>query len=139
MVRSRTTHNLSNVNSLSKKVASAFNYLYLMETSGNFFEKVYEVAKKIPFGRVTSYGAIAKYLGAAKSARMVGWAMNASHNNADIPAHRVVNRNGLLTGKFHFDGTNLMQQLLENEGIVVKENQIQNFHAVFWDPFKELL
>ena len=109
-----------------------------METSGNFFEKVYEIAKQIPFGRVTGYGAIAKYLGAAKSARMVGWAMNASHNNADIPAHRVVNRNGLLTGKFHFDGTNLMQQLLENEGIVVKENQIQNFHEVFWDPFKEL-
>ena len=109
-----------------------------METSGNFFEKVYEIAKQIPLGRVTSYGAIAKYLGAAKSARMVGWAMNASHNNADIPAHRVVNRNGLLTGKFHFDGTNLMQQLLENEGIVVKENQIQNFQDVFWDPFKEL-
>jgi methylated-DNA-protein-cysteine methyltransferase-like protein len=109
-----------------------------METSGNFFEKVYGVAKQIPFGRVTSYGAIAKYLGAAKSARMVGWAMNASHNNADIPAHRVVNRNGLLTGKFHFDGTNLMQQLLESEGIVIKENQIQNFNDVFWDPFKEL-
>ena len=110
-----------------------------METSGNFFEKVYEVAKQIPFGRVTSYGAIAKYLGMAKSARMVGWAMNASHNNADIPAHRVVNRNGLLTGKFHFEGTNLMQQLLESEGITVKENQIQNFNQVFWDPFKELL
>ncbi|MDD3723758.1 MAG: MGMT family protein [Lutibacter sp.] len=110
-----------------------------METSGNFFEKVYEVAKQIPFGRVTSYGAIAKYLGAAKSARMVGWAMNASHNNPDVPAHRVVNRNGLLTGKFHFDGTNLMQQLLENEGIVVRENQIQNFNQVFWDPFKELV
>jgi methylated-DNA-protein-cysteine methyltransferase-like protein len=110
-----------------------------METSGNFFEKVYQIAKQIPFGRVTSYGAIAKYLGAAKSARMVGWAMNASHNNADIPAHRVVNRNGLLTGKFHFDGTNLMQQLLENEGITVNENQIQNFNEVFWDPFKELL
>lgn len=109
-----------------------------MESSGNFFEKVYEIAKQIPFGRVTSYGAIAKYLGAAKSARMVGWAMNASHNNADIPAHRVVNRNGLLSGKFHFDGTNLMQQLLENEGIIVKENQIQNFNNVFWDPFKEL-
>lgn len=109
-----------------------------METSGNFFEKVYEVAKQIPFGRVTSYGAIAKYLGTAKSARMVGWAMNASHNNADIPAHRVVNRNGLLTGKFHFDGTNLMQQLLESEGITVKENQIQHFNQVFWDPFKEL-
>ncbi|HEY9170476.1 MAG TPA: MGMT family protein [Lutibacter sp.] len=110
-----------------------------METPVNFFGKVHEVVKKIPFGRVTSYGAIAKYLGAAKSARMVGWALNASHNNTDIPAHRVVNRNGLLTGKFHFDGTNLMQQLLENEGIVVKENQIQNFNDVFWDPFKELL
>ena len=109
-----------------------------METADNFFEKVYEVSKQIPFGRVTSYGAIAKYLGAAKSARMVGWALNASHNNTDIPAHRVVNRNGLLTGKFHFDGTNLMQQLLESEGIVVKENQIQNFDDVFWDPFKEL-
>jgi len=109
-----------------------------MEKSENFFDKVYEVAKLIPFGRVTSYGAIAKYLGVAKSARMVGWAMNASHNKDDIPAHRVVNRNGLLTGKLHFDGTNLMQQLLESEGVVVKENQIQNFSEIFWDPYKEL-
>ena len=109
-----------------------------MEKSENFFNKVYDVAKLIPFGRVTSYGAIAKYLGAAKSARMVGWAMNASHNNDEIPAHRVVNRVGLLTGKNHFDGTNLMQQLLESEGVVVKENQIQNFAKIFWDPFKEL-
>ncbi len=109
-----------------------------MEKSENFFAKVYEVTKLIPFGRATSYGAIAKYLGAAKSARMVGWAMNASHYKEDIPAHRVVNRNGLLTGKLHFDGTNLMQQLLENEGVVVKENQIQNFSEIFWDPFKEL-
>jgi len=109
-----------------------------MPKSENFFEKVYEVAKKIPFGRVTSYGAIAKYLGAARSARMVGWAMNASHNNQEIPAHRVVNRKGLLTGKHHFDGTNLMQQLLESEGIQVVENQIQNFDNIFWDPFKEL-
>lgn len=109
-----------------------------MEKSENFFDKVYEVAKLIPFGRVTSYGAIAKYLGAAKSARMVGWAMNASHTNDTIPAHRVVNRNGLLTGKFHFDGTNLMQQLLESEGISIKENQVQNFDQLFWDPFKEL-
>ncbi len=109
-----------------------------MKDSDNFFEKVYEVTKLIPFGRVTSYGAIAKYLGTARSARMVGWALNVSHNNTDIPAHRVVNRKGLLTGKFHFDGTNLMQQLLENEGIIVKENQIQNFNDVFWDPFKEL-
>jgi methylated-DNA-protein-cysteine methyltransferase related protein len=109
-----------------------------MEKADNFFEKVYDVAKLIPFGRVTSYGAIAKYLGAAKSARMVGWAMNASHNNNAIPAHRVVNRNGLLTGKNHFYGTNLMQQLLESEGVIVKENQIQNFNKIFWDPFIEL-
>ena len=104
----------------------------------NFFERVYQVTKCIPYGRVTSYGAIAKYLGAAGSARMVGWAMNASSKNSDIPAHRVVNRRGLLTGKHHFDGTNLMQQLLESEGIVVVENQIQNFETLFWDPMKEL-
>ncbi|PHS54262.1 MAG: cysteine methyltransferase [Lutibacter sp.] len=109
-----------------------------MKKSKNFFDQVYDVAKLIPFGRVTSYGAIAKYLGAAKSARMVGWAMNAAHNNDTIPAHRVVNRNGLLTGKNHFDGTNLMQQLLESEGIIVKENQIQNFEKIFWDPFIEV-
>ena len=105
----------------------------------NFFEKCYKVAKQIPYGRVTSYGAIARYLGAARSARMVGWAMNASHGNVEIPAHRVVNRKGLLTGKNHFEGTNLMQQLLESEGIQVKELQIQNFENVFWDPSKELL
>ena len=103
----------------------------------SFFDKVYEVAKQVPFGRVTSYGAIAKYLGAAKSARMVGYAMNGSHGK-DVPAHRVVNRNGLLTGKHHFEGTNLMQQLLENEGVEVIENQVQNFEKVFWDPSKEL-
>ena len=104
----------------------------------NFFQKVYQVAKQIPYGRVTSYGAIAKYLGAARSARMVGWAMNASQNMDDVPAHRVVNRKGILTGKHHFDGTNLMQQLLESEGIVVKDFQIQNFTEIFWDPFEEL-
>ena len=104
----------------------------------NFFSKVYQVAKQIPYGKVTSYGAIATYLGAAKSARMVGWAMNASHSLDNIPAHRVVNRKGLLTGKHHFDGTNLMQQLLENEGIEIIENQIQNFETYFWDPSKEL-
>ena len=92
----------------------------------NFFDKVYEVAKLIPYGRVTSYGAIAKHLGAARSARMVGYAMNGSVGK-EVPAHRVVNRKGLLTGKHHFDGTNLMQQLLESEGIKVKDNQIQNF------------
>ncbi|WP_457617055.1 MGMT family protein [Lutibacter sp.] len=109
-----------------------------MENSANFFDKVYAVAKQIPYGRVTSYGAIAKYLGTARSARMVGWAMNASHNNPTVPAHRVVNRKGLLTGKHHFDGTNLMQQLLESEGITIKENKIQKFNAVFWDPNTEL-
>lgn len=100
----------------------------------NFFERVYAIARQIPYGRVTSYGAIAKVLGTARSARMVGWAMNASHNLEDIPAHRVVNRKGLLTGKLHFDGTNLMQQLLENEGVKVKDNQILDFEKVFWEP-----
>ena len=104
-----------------------------MKESG-FFDKVYAVVKQIPTGKVTSYGAIAAYLGTPKSARMVGWAMNAAHNNQEIPAHRVVNRNGLLTGKHHFQGTNLMQQLLENEGIKVVDNQIQNFDTVFWNP-----
>jgi len=108
------------------------------EESKNFFHKVHQVAKLIPYGRVTSYGAIAKYLGAARSARMVGWAMNASHNLEDVPAHRVVNKQGLLTGKHHFDGTNLMQQLLESEGVEVVENQIQNLDTLFWDPFLEL-
>lgn len=103
----------------------------------HFFDKVYQVARLIPTGRVTSYGAIAKYLGAARSARMVGYAMNASHTK-NVPAHRVVNRFGLLTGKHHFEGTNLMQQLLENEGVVVKNNQVQNFESLFWDPAKEL-
>ena len=103
-------------------------------TSDNFFERVYAVARCIPYGKVTSYGAIAKVLGAARSARMVGWAMNAAHNLEDVPAHRVVNRKGLLTGKHHFDGTNLMQQLLESEGIVVVNNQIMNFESVFWEP-----
>lgn len=100
----------------------------------NFFERVYEVARQIPEGKVTSYGAIAKVLGAARSARMVGYAMKASHNLEDVPAHRVVNRKGLLTGKHHFTGTNLMQQLLENEGIVVVDSQIQNLEQVFWTP-----
>ena len=107
--------------------------------SENFFEKVYAVAKQIPFGRVTSYGAIANYLGASGSARMVGWAMNGSGKDPDVPAHRVVNRKGLLTGKHHFSGTHLMQQLLESEGIVVIDNQIQNFENYFWDPIKELV
>ena len=104
----------------------------------SFFEKVYEVVAQVPYGKVTSYGAIARHLGTARSARMVGWAMNGVGNREEVPAHRVVNRNGLLTGKHHFSGTNLMQQLLENEGIRVKNNQIVNFEAHFWDPAKEL-
>ncbi|MFB9051686.1 MGMT family protein [Formosa undariae] len=104
----------------------------------HFFDRVYEVVKQIPSGKVTNYGAIARYLGAAKSARIVGYAMNASHNMDDVPAHRVVNRNGLLTGKFHFDGTNLMQQLLENEGVEVKNNQVENLKDYYWDPNEEL-
>lgn len=104
----------------------------------NFFEKVYEVAKHIPYGRVTSYGAIAKYLGAARSARMVGWAMNGAGSKENVPAHRVVNKAGLLTGKHHFEGTNLMQQLLENEGVEIVDNQIVNLEKYFWNPGKEL-
>ena len=104
----------------------------------NFFERVYAVVKQIPYGKVTSYGAIAKVLGTARSSRMVGWAMNAAHGLEDVPAHRVVNRKGLLTGKHHFDGTNLMQQLLENEGIIVIDNQIVDFEKVFWEPEMEV-
>lgn len=100
----------------------------------NFFERVYEVVRLIPYGRVTSYGAIAKTLGAARSARMVGWAMNAAHGKGDVPAHRVVNRVGMLTGKHHFDGTHLMQQLLESEGVKVKNNQVLDFEKLFWQP-----
>ena len=104
-----------------------------------FFEKVYQVARQIPYGRITSYGAIAKYLGTPKSARMVGWALNASKNDDSVPAHRVVNQKGLLTGKNHFKGTNLMAQLLESEGVRIKKNQIINFNTVYWDPIKELI
>ena len=106
--------------------------------SEKFFNQVYDVVKKIPYGKVTTYGAIAHYLGSTKSARTVGWAMNNSHNLKNFPAHRVVNRNGLLTGKNHFKGTNLMEQLLINEGIKIKNDKIINFDKFFWDPSKEL-
>lgn len=105
-----------------------------MREQGNFFERVYAVVKCIPPGRVTSYGAIARYLGSSGSSRMVGWALNNSHKLEDIPAQRVVNRLGMLTGKHHFGGTTAMQQLLESEGVIVKDNQVQNFNALFWDP-----
>lgn len=105
----------------------------------DFFIAVYEVVKRIPPGRVTSYGAIARYLGMQRSARMVGWAMNASHTQADvIPAHRVVNRNGCLSGKNFFGGTYVMQELLEAEGITIEDDQVIGFDKVFWDPSAEL-
>ena len=106
-----------------------------METNTGFFQKVYEVARQIPYGRVTSYGAIAEYLGSKGSARMVGWAMNSSKNIPEnLPAHRVVNRNGLLTGKRHFGGTEVMKQLLESEGLIIEDDQILNFKEKFWEP-----
>ena len=104
----------------------------------DFYEKVYEVVRQVPYGRVTSYGAISTYLGAQRSARMVGYAMNLSHDK-DVPAHRVVNRNGLLTGKFHFAGINLMQQLLESEGVRVVDDAVHDFDRLFWDPAQTLL
>lgn len=109
------------------------------KADGSFFGDVYDVVRQIPAGRVTSYGAIAEYLGTRGSARMVGWAMNASHHSPDeIPAHRVVNRNGMLTGKHHFGTPGIMQQLLESEGIEVVEDRILGFDRFFWDPGKEL-
>lgn len=109
------------------------------KNSEGFFSKVYDVARLIPFGRVTSYGAIANYLGSVQSARIVGWAMNDSHQQTEfVPAHRVVNRNGLLTGKQHFGNSNTMKQLLENEGIKIEDDKIIDFEKYFWDPIKEL-
>lgn len=110
---------------------------YSDQTLG-FFEKVYVVVKHIPKGRVTNYGAIARYIASGGSSRMVGWAMNASHRFPDIPAHRVVNRVGLLTGKMHFGSSNAMQQMLEEEGILVKNNKVVDFKTRFWDPSLEL-
>ncbi len=104
----------------------------------DFFDSVYDVVRLIPSGRVTSYGAIAKFLGSSKTSRMVGWAMNASHKLKDIPAHRVVNRNGLLTGKMHFEHPQKMEELLKMEGIHVFEDKIVDFKNVFWDPNETL-
>jgi methylated-DNA-protein-cysteine methyltransferase-like protein len=105
-----------------------------------FFSRVFQVTSMIPAGRVTSYGAIATYLGTARSARMVGWALNQSHFPEDhIPAHRVVNRNGLLTGKHHFGGSKVMQELLESEGVTIIDDQVVNFKKIFWNPSKELV
>jgi methylated-DNA-protein-cysteine methyltransferase-like protein len=106
--------------------------------SATFFEDVWEVVKLIPRGRVTTYGAIAQYLGTRMSARMVGWAMNASHSLPDIPAQRVVNRNGMLSGKAHFGSPTRMQELLEADGVTVKDDTVQEFSERFWDPSKEI-
>jgi methylated-DNA-protein-cysteine methyltransferase-like protein len=106
---------------------------------GLFFEKVYAIVRRIPEGRVTSYGAIAECIGTRGSARMVGWAMNSSHTlTSVVPAHRVVNRVGLLTGKHHFGGMKMMQQLLESEGVLVEEDKVVKFDELFWDPKREL-
>jgi len=110
----------------------------LSEKNKDFFALVHEVARLVPYGRVTSYGAIAKYLGSARSSRMVGWAMNAAHGDDSIPAHRVVNRIGMLSGKMHFGHPDRMQTLLESEGISVIDDQVQEFEKLFWDPMKEL-
>lgn len=104
----------------------------------DFYEAVYDIVRLIPAGRVTNYGAIAKALGTASGARMVGYAMNNCMNRSDVPAHRVVNRIGLLTGRHHFPEENSMQERLEAEGLVITDHQIQNFDQVFWDPMKEL-
>lgn len=109
------------------------------QNDNDFFTMVYEVTRLIPSGRVTSYGAIARYLGSGRSARTVGWALNASHTVPGlIPAHRVLNRNGLLTGKHHFGNSSTMQQLLENEGLIVDDDRVLNFNEKFWDPSLEL-
>lgn len=110
-----------------------------MKNNDGFFSRVYGVARMIPHGRVTSYGAIARCLGSAGSARMVGWALNNAHNTDEfVPAHRVVNRNGMLTGKHHFPGPDVMQQLLESEGVAVEGDRVRDFEEKFWDPAEHL-
>lgn len=111
----------------------------MLKEQSSFFEKVYRVVAQIPSGRVSTYGHIANYLGTRKSARMVGWAMNASHSaSIQVPAHRVVNRKGVLTGKHHFVREDMMQKLLENEGLTVVEDQIIDFEKHLWDPMEAL-
>jgi methylated-DNA-protein-cysteine methyltransferase-like protein len=106
----------------------------------SFFEDVFEVVRQIPKGKVSTYGAIAAYLGTKMSARMVGWAMNSSHNvKPRVPAQRVVNRNGMLTGKNHFETVTQMEELLKKDGIEIKNDTVQNFDGLFWDPSKNLL
>ena len=127
----------------NKKTATKKEKLRTVNPSGkrddNFFQLVYAIVRQIPRGRVTSYGAIASALGAKSSARMVGWAMNGSHRmKPKVPAQRVVNRQGLLSGSIHFDYPEQMQELLEKEGIKIKDNQVVDFEKKFWDPVVEL-
>ncbi len=111
----------------------------LSEKNKDFFQHVFDVVRLVPHGRITSYGAVARYLGTAKSARMVGWAMNASHSaTPPVPAHRVVNSAGLLTGKHHFGNPDMMQNLLEKEGVKVKNDSVVEFKKLFWNPSEEL-
>ncbi len=111
----------------------------ISEKNKDFFDAVFQVARLIPKGRVTSYGAIGAYLGARRSARMVGWAMHAAPTaNPPVPAHRVVNSSGLLTGKFHFENPDQMEELLKHEGVLVKNDKVLDFRKVFWDPITEL-
>jgi len=120
---------------LAKKIVNPA----VKKDSSSFFEDVFEVARQIPKGRVTSYGAIAAFLGTRKSARMVGWAMNMAHSvHPKVPAQRVVNRNGMLTGKHHFATADLMQRLLEKEGVKIINDTVVDFEKKFWDPAKEL-
>lgn len=135
-MRKRTTDNRQRTTEKKKREKPATP---IRNRNYSFFENVYEVARLIPKGRVTSYGAIAKYLGTGKSARTVGYAMNAAHAQIPpVPAHRVLNRNGMLTGKHHFGSPDLMQRLLEKEGIVVRKDTVVNLEKIFWDPSKEL-
>jgi methylated-DNA-protein-cysteine methyltransferase-like protein len=127
----------------NKKAVATKESLRKINPSGkrdeNFFQLVYDIVRQIPIGRVTSYGAIAAALGAKSSARMVGWAMNGSHRmKPRVPAQRVVNRQGLLSGRIHFDYPEQMQELLEKEGVKIEDNQVVNFNKKFWDPVKEL-
>ena len=127
----------------NKKAVAKIESLRKINPSGkrdeNFFQLVYDIVRQIPKGRVTSYGAIAAALGAKSSARMVGWAMNGSHRmKPRVPAQRVVNRQGLLSGRVHFDYPEQMQELLEKEGVKIEDNQVVNFNKKFWDPVKEL-
>ena len=121
-----------------EKYRKEVRHLLMKPNQENIFDAIYQVVRLIPYGRVTSYGAIAQYLGSKAGARMVGWAMNACHSMPDVPAHRVVNRMGMLTGKHHFGGT-LMQELLENEGIKVENDRVLQFKELFWNPSSELL